>query len=424
MGRVATPSIHDSKMVGLNSIQKSHFKCRLGWQMHKNRGFSGRRVSNGLGFESLEGRCLLAVGLPTSESYPVDSNPSAFVVGDFNNDGLPDVATATEFGTVNILLDHAGADFSSGTTLHLGTGDSATGIAAADFEGAGNLDLAVSYWNNGATVTTGLLIFKGNGDGTFQAPVSIPTANPTSFALGDFNGDGKPDIAILEPSGLNILLNSGNGHFDAPVVYPAYSTGGSGSPFGLLSQQITVADLNGDGMADLAVATKDANGNPIVVTYQNAGNGTFDDPVAIPGATGATLITAQAFAGNGNGPQPVDLNGDGHTDLVGITATGMLGVSLNNGDGSFSTTTSDTAQSPRGLGVADFSAAGNQDIAVLGGSQVSISTNNGDGTFGGLRPALACRRRTPNPSRSPWPTSTVTASLMWLFSMTPRVHTR
>ena len=261
--------------------------------MRSHRGFTRRRVGQVVGLESLESRCLLAVGFPVSESYPVDADPSAFVVGDFTNDGLPDVATATESGTVDILLDRAGGDFTAGTKLQLGAGDSATGIAAADFEGDGNLDLAVSYWNNGPTVTTGLMIFKGNGDGTFQAPVSIPTSNPTSFVVADLNGDGKPDIAIMEPSGLNILLNQGNGTFDSPVVYPAYSTGGSGSPYGLLSQQMTVADVNGDGKPDIVASTRDANGNPIVDFYQNEGNGTFANPVAASGVTGSTLITAR-----------------------------------------------------------------------------------------------------------------------------------
>ena len=329
----------------------------------------------------LEGRRLLTLSFPTTESYPVDANPSAFVVGDFNNDGLPDVATATTFGTVDILLDHAGANFSAGTTLQLSTGDSATGIQAADIEGKGYLDLVVPYASNGTTVTTGLLIFKGNGDGTFQAPMSIPTTDPISFTVGDLNGDGKPDIAIMESSGLNILLNKGDGTLEAPAVYPAFSTGNSANALLPLSQQLAVGDFSGDGKADLAVSAKDASSNPIVAIYQNAGNGTFDNPFAASGVAGARLISALAFAGNGTPPQPADLNGDTHTDLVEITASGMLGVSLNDGNGGFSSTTSYSAVSPRGLAVADFNGDGKQDIAVVENNHVSIYANNGDGTL-------------------------------------------
>jgi len=114
-----------------------------------------------------------------------------------------------------------------------------------DFNGDGKPDLAVAnvYSDN-------VNVLLGNGDGTFQAPVNYAAGSgPASVAVGDLNGDGKPDLAVSNSSGINVLLGNGDGAFQATVFYAA----GSGPDF------VAVGDSNGDSKPDLAVANQGSN---------------------------------------------------------------------------------------------------------------------------------------------------------------------
>jgi DNA-binding CsgD family transcriptional regulator len=137
-------------------------------------------------------------------------------------------------------------------------------VAVGDFNGDGKPDLAVA---NGNAMEVAILL--GNGDGTFQPAASYKmTGAPNSIAVGDFNGDGKPDLAVgIANSGeIWIMLGIGNGTF-APAI-------SHGTPTSLLA--IAVGDFNGDGKPDLAVV--DATSNEVSVLLGN-GNGTFEAPV-------------------------------------------------------------------------------------------------------------------------------------------------
>ena len=356
----------------------------------------GRQARRVYGLEPLERRCLLTVSFPAVESYTVGDDVQALAVGDFNKDGWPDIA-ATAFGSVQILLNNkdgsftpqatslGGSEFFGQKSLLFNVDYTATAIKVADLTGNGNLDLVISY-ELGYAGPFGFMVSMGNGDGTFQAPVfyaTAATAKLPPIVLGDYNGDGKPDIAIMEANGLNIMMNNGDGTFQRPVVYPSYPAGTSNDQSG----QLAVGDFDGDGKPDLAVSIESNDNDPIMAIYQNLGNGTFAPPVAVSGLPDAGGITAEEFAGNGLSPKPADLNGAGHTDIV-ETGSGKLGVTLNDGKGGFTTTVVSTASnvgSEQPI-VADFDGDGKPDIAVVtyssGSPVVSVFTNDGTGNFG------------------------------------------
>ena len=235
------------------------------------------------------------------------------------------------------------------------------GLAAADLIGNGILDLVVA--NNPTTNGTGndVAVYIGNGDGTFQTPVTYAVGHPGAVTLADFNGDGKLDIAVLQPAAgkVSILLGNGDGTFGAAQPY---ATGQS--PWALAA-----ADVNGDGFLDLVIANLD--GNSVSVLLGN-GDGTFQ--------------THQDYA-TGVNPEAVavgDFNGDGKLDLaVANNSNSTVSILLNNGSGGFPTHTDlATASLPTGVVTADFNGDGNLDLALsTAGQAVSVLLGNGDGTF-------------------------------------------
>ena len=186
--------------------------------------------------------------------------PFAIVTGDFNGDGNLDLAVVnTRSNTVTILLVHGDGTFTAAANPASANNPSA--IAGGDFNGDGKLDLAVTN-SVGNTVT----ILLGNGDGTLTAVASPATdQNPESIAVGDFNGDGILDLAVANRTGsdVTILLGKGDGTFTKGTT-PAIPG----------ADTIAVGDFNGDGFADLAV------GGSVTVILLGNGDGTFSAPVA------------------------------------------------------------------------------------------------------------------------------------------------
>jgi hypothetical protein len=177
-------------------------------------------------------------------------------------------------------------------------------IAAADLDGDGRTDLAVA---NSDANDVSLLV--NHGDGTFAAPLNYGTdAVPVSIAVADLNGDGRPDLAVANrgTSDVSVLLNRGNGALAAPVNYPA-------GPSPLV---ITAADLNGDGRPDLAVGY-DGGGNSIVSVLVNQGDGTFARALDYGMNRASTSMVA------------ADLDGDGVRDLAVLNPAAHVTVFLN-----------------------------------------------------------------------------------------------
>src|SRR6266516_3725403 len=199
---------------------------------------------------------------------PVGLNPWYFAVGDFNGDGKLDLAvadygcpldcTSSPSNTVTVLLGNGNGTFLPGPSLTVGNGPA--GVAVGDFNGDGKPDLAVANLNDNT-----LSILLGNGDGTFQAPQTFAGVGtkPYFVAVGDFNRDGKPDLVITNHLGntVTVLLGNGDGTFQPAQTFlvdsdPVYAT---------------VGDFNGDGVQDLAVANLHAL--TISVLLGNAGTG-------------------------------------------------------------------------------------------------------------------------------------------------------
>jgi FG-GAP-like repeat len=249
-------------------------------------------------------------------------------------------------------------------------GGQTEGVAAADFNGDGILDLAVVY---SYPAPASLAILIGKGARTFKLPVSYSLLSaPTVLAVGDFNNDGSPDIAVGEGNDLQIFLNAGNGTFYLAATYQFYDV-----------TSIAISDFNGDNNLDLVVATSNSN---FVSVMLGKGDGTFLSPITYPAGNGA------------NGVAVGDFNSDGKLDLVVSNGYDLehdqdqFSLLIGDGDGTFQSPVSfATDQIPIAIAAADFNGDGKLDVAVLcsywnipvptGTDVVDIFFGNGDGTF-------------------------------------------
>ena len=278
--------------------------------------------------------------------------PSSVAVGDFNGDGKADIALpGGQLGpaTVTVALGKGDGTFLTPVSYPTGTGPAAA--AVGDFNGDGNTDLAVVNFAGG-TVS----ILLGNGDGTFQTPVNFAAGTgPASVAVADFNGDGKADLVIGGAS-VYVLLGNGNGGFGTPL-----NLSGVANP-----SSIVVADFNGDGKPDLGVWAP--AGSTLVVMLGN-GDGTFlTAPVSFSLSTvqnGLSAILTTA-----------DYNGDGRPDVSVVTTSGSF-VLLGAGDGTFQPPLN---QANLGTVVGDFNGDTVPDLAGVSGN-LFTELGNGDGTF-------------------------------------------
>jgi len=239
-------------------------------------------------------------------------------------------------------------------------GDFPLGVAIGDFDGDGDPDLAVG---NDESATVSVLL--GVGDGTFGAGTGIGTGSgPQSVAVGDFDNDGHQDLATANwgPSTVTVLLGDGTGAF----------TTASSPATGLHPTSVAVGDFDNDGHQDLAVADY---GPSTVTVLLGDGGGNFT-------ATASSPAT-------GSGPRSVavgDFDNDGHQDLTTAdSGPSTVTVLLGDGGGNFTASASSpaTGSTPQGVAVGDFDGNGDQDLAVadFGSDSVSIILGNGDGSF-------------------------------------------
>jgi hypothetical protein len=294
------------------------------------------------------------------------------------------------------LEDRTVPSFFTPPTFAVGTTPVAQ--AVAEFNGDGKADLAVV--NQGSNTVSVLL---GNGDGTFRPRTEFATGTkPMGVAVGDVNGDGKADLVVVNngANSLSVLLGNGDGTFQAKTDIAVPAT--------LVPTAVTVGDFNGDGYADLAVATHN-NSQDEVTIFLGTGTGAFQPPVSTMTDT-APFIGGITLGLAGGGPSSIvsgDFNSDGHTDLalvnnrdiIVVTAVarfgailstavdpkpGSVSVLLGNGDGTFQTPRNFAVGSGTGsVAIGDFNNDGRVDIAVnsTASNSVSVLTNTGGGNF-------------------------------------------
>jgi len=256
-------------------------------------------------------------------------------------------------------------------------------VAVGDFNGDGKMDLAVVNFGDPSVNDNGSVsILLGKGDGTFQpANNAVAGKNPSYIAVGDFNGDGRVDIVTVNSDNtVSALLGNGDGTFQAHVDYGA----GSGPDF------VAVGDFNSDGRPDLVVTN--SGGGSVSVLLGN-GDGSFQSHVDYP--TG----------GAANGVAVADLNGDGKLDLAVAAGHGLV-VLAGKGDGTFTQIWSSAplVSASTSVAIGDFTNDGKPDVVLTGvafgngtASNLILLTGQGDGTFsqGGAPNTGACRNGTP-----------------------------
>jgi hypothetical protein len=277
----------------------------------------------------------------------------SFVVGagDFNRDGRLDIAVLDSDG-VSILLGNGDGTFAAPVTYTAGL---AYSMAVADFNGDGLLDIVVA--NLGPSTVE---VFLGNGDGTFQLPISSSTSAGSYFvAVGDFNNDKVPDLAIIDPPYISVLLGKGDGTFGAPIDNDSF----------LGPHQLAVGDFNNDHKLDVAVVGYFGGSQDLGILLGN-GDGTLQSSLTSP-LTYLPVFVAAA-----------DFNMDGKLDVAIGDGGGRVTVLLGKGDGSFQPP--ELYSGGGGYVIAgDFNRDGKLDLiaGAVVGPGVAEFLGNGDGTF-------------------------------------------
>ncbi|MGC2057556.1 MAG: VCBS repeat-containing protein, partial [Candidatus Sulfotelmatobacter sp.] len=273
-------------------------------------------------------------------------------------------------GSVGVLMSNGDGSFQAPASYST-IGADASSVALADVNGDGHLDILVANQCVSASncSSSGVVVLLGNGDGTFQPGVSYSVAgsNAYSIAAADLNGDGKLDLVAAEQCSSNnncnagsvaVLLGNGDGTFQSSV---AYNSGG------LYAFGVAVADLNGDGHPDLVVSNYCLSNSSCtygtVDVLLGNGDGTFQSAVSYN--SGGYYSIAVKVA---------DLNGDGKADLIVASLCndnsncdlGSVGVLLGNGDGTFQAASSYSAggRSAYSAAAADVNGDGKLDVVV------------------------------------------------------------
>lgn len=289
--------------------------------------------------------------LPLANSQ---SSVGSAVIADFDGDGKPDIVISTQ-SELAVLLGNGSGTFKQPLITGTTQASSLSSTSAADFNHDGHADLMVG----------GTTLLLGHGDGTFGTPVQVNSdSSIRSFIVGDFNGDGYPDVVdvgngFLESQPIQVLLGKGDGTFQPARRFWSLTS---------IPDKVAAGDFNHDGKLDLALTI---NPNGVAILLGN-GDGSFAAPIIYP--------TDELP----NGLTVADVNKDGVLDLI---ATGdKIDVFLGKGDGTFPKRVDYVVNGfPQQLATGDFDGDGKVDIAVTANASgpgfLEILFGNGDGTF-------------------------------------------
>ncbi len=297
-----------------------------------------------------------AIGMAISQPF---AGATAITVGDFNNDGIPDVAwtDANGSGGLNISLGNGKGGFQA--PIVAPSILAPIQIVTADFNNDGKVDVAAISHGE-------IYILLGNGDGTFALTYQLSSGLTLSgIAVADFNGDGKLDIYVageeLGPYVFEIFTGNGDGTI---TLHATYNTGSY--PTGYIPGIPAVGDFNQDGSLDLLIGGQPVNGGPVVTLWLGSATGDFIEYGTVAGANGSNFAAA-------------DVNHDGKLDVVADGGCVMLG----NGNGTFGSC-SYTAYPGAIDGFGDFNGDRNLDIVNASSEpsgSVVVQLGAGNGTF-------------------------------------------
>jgi hypothetical protein len=277
-------------------------------------------------------------------------------IGDLNGDGFPDVVVSgsdpvTGVAAIGVMLGKGDGTFESTAVFPSGSGDAFSLTVTGDFNGDGKIDVALLTRSGVITVD------PGKGDGTFGSPIRGGNANtrPGCVAAADFNQDGKLDLTI----GTDVLLGKGDGTFHAPLPVPEGNCG------------VAIADLNHDGILDLITGNSPSDVESIRVHLGN-GTGKFD---------AGTHYHTGHFPGNV--VKAADLNGDGAPDIVVLNGGDSdFTILLNQGDGTFKAgKTYNGGPDAFSFFIANLNQDNKPDLAFNVEGSLGVILGNGDGTF-------------------------------------------
>src|SRR5262245_24906490 len=298
--------------------------------------------------------------------YPTGISPSSLAIGDLNGDGLLDLVTGNlgafpidpltplPPGTVSVFLGTGGGTFSDATPYPTGS-VLPFSVAIGDLNGDSHLDLVTANFGDPLLSVDGTVsVFLGNGDGTLSAATQYTTGTPgaQSVAIGDLNGDPLPDLVVASASNrISVLLGNDVVGFQtqAPLSFTGLNNNSS----------IAIGDLDGDGRQDLAVAnfgtdTGSGAGNSVTVLYGKDGGGFNRVELLTEGTNPSSVAIA-------------DLNGDGQLDLaVANAGSNTVSVFLNDGSGNLSlaATPYATGTNPTSVAIGDVNGDGLADLVT------------------------------------------------------------
>ncbi len=340
--------------------------------LHRNAGNLKLYLSSGIGAFAAPG--LIADG----------HDPLYLASADLNGDHLPDVVSVSaDDGTLSVFLNSPQTPGTFATPIVLNS-PGASQVAIADMNGDGLPDLVSADYN--------VSLFLQTSAGVFASPVSLYSGGANWVAVGDLNGDGIPDIALTDAVGVKLLMHTGAAGATtyaapAPIFAQTADAGVSGANL------IAIADVNGDGFNDLVITDPGPRGGAaptVSVLLQDATHpGTFLAPVSYAIAP-YSLATSIVVA---------DLNGDGLADIVigGTTATSILLQNPAN-RGTFNAASTYATPDANEIAVADVNGDGKPDIVVGTGPAQTITNGvepnvpgvllqnaGAPGTFGALQ---------------------------------------